>query len=181
VFSGCLYLLFNFYNAMKNIYLVGFMGTGKTTIGRELAKMKKMCFADLDELIELKERMSIPDIFRKKGERYFRKVESKVLKEISRENGFVVACGGGIVLENINIGIMKETGLVVCLKASPAVILKRTSQSLNRPLLNTENPKERIMLLLKLRAPYYALADKEVNTSNMSIKETARKVSRMIR
>ncbi len=166
-------------NTAGNIYLVGFMGTGKTTIGRELAKFKKWRFADLDELIELEEKMTIPEIFSKKGEKYFRGVESRALKEISREKNFVVACGGGIVLEKKNIAVMKETGFMVCLKACPEVILKRTSLSLNRPLLNTGSPRERISLLLKLRSPYYALADAEINTSRLSVKELARRIAAM--
>ena len=81
---------------MKNIYLVGFMGTGKSTVGRELAKKKKWRFVDLDELIELREGRSIADIFSKKGEPYFRRIEKKILKEVSLEKSFVVSCGGGL-------------------------------------------------------------------------------------
>jgi shikimate kinase len=163
-----------------NIYLVGFMGTGKSAVGRELAKKKKWHFVDLDELIELKEGRTIPDIFSKKGEPYFRKLEKKALKEVSREKKFVVACGGGIVTNKDNIRIMKGSGVIICLRATPSVILKRTSKSSNRPLLNTDNPKERIGHLLKLRAPYYAMADKEVDTSKLSLKEVVSKIVKII-
>ena len=102
---------------MNNIYLVGFMGTGKTAVGKELAKKKKLQFVDLDELIELREKRVISDIFAKNGEPYFRKAEKRVLKEVSKEKKFMVACGGGIVLDKGNIKIMKETGIIICLTA----------------------------------------------------------------
>src|SRR3989338_6719350 len=134
---------------MNNIYLVGFMGTGKTSVGKELAKQKKWQFVDLDELIELKERHSIADIFAKEGEPYFRRVEDKVLKEVAREKKFVLACGGGIVINPENIKLMKESGILICLKASPEAILKRTAGYSHRPLLNVRYPKKQIKLLLK--------------------------------
>ncbi|MCX5695673.1 MAG: shikimate kinase [Candidatus Omnitrophica bacterium] len=165
---------------MKNIYLVGFMGTGKSAVGSELAKNKKWRFVDLDELIELKERRSIPDIFAQAGEPYFRRVESKVLKEVAKEKNFVVGCGGGIVIDERNIKIMKKSGIVICLSAEPAVILKRVSGSTHRPLLNVKNPKERIGLLLKLRSPYYALADKTIDTSKFSVKEVVAKILKLL-
>lgn len=165
---------------MNNIYLVGFMGTGKTSVGKALAKKKERCFVDLDELIELKERRLISEIFTKEGEPYFRKVEKRVLKEVAKEKNFIVACGGGIVLDNDNIKIMEKTGKIICLAATPAVILKRTSSYRHRPLLNVASPKKQIELLLKLRAPYYALADKTIDTSKISVKETAEKINKII-
>lgn len=161
---------------MNNIYLVGFMGTGKTAVGKALAKKKKLQFVDLDDLIELREKMTISDIFAKDGEPYFRKVEKRVLKEVSREKKFVVACGGGIVLDKDNIKIMKETGIIICLTASPQVILERTSAYRHRPLLNVSNPRKQIELLLKLRSPYYAQADKTIDTSKISVKEAVEKI-----
>ncbi|MDI6606757.1 MAG: shikimate kinase [Candidatus Omnitrophota bacterium] len=165
---------------MNNIYLVGFMGTGKTAVGREVARSKKWRFLDLDELIELKEKAFIADIFAKKGEPYFRKLEKKVLKEASAQKNFVVACGGGIVSDKDNINIMKETGIIVCLKASPEAILKRTSGYTHRPLLNVDDPKKQIELLLKLRAPYYTLADRTIDTSTISIAEAAGRILKII-
>lgn len=166
---------------MKNIYLVGFMGTGKSAVGKELAKKMKWQFMDLDELIELKEKQPIADIFAKKGEPYFRKLEKKVLVEVSKENNFVIACGGGIVIDPDNIETMKKTGVIICLKAAPSVILKRTSGYGHRPLLNVKDPKKQTELLLKLRAPYYAKADKTVDTSNISAKEAAGKILGIIK
>jgi len=156
------------------------MGTGKTAVGRELAKKKKWQFVDLDELIELREKRTIGDIFAKEGEPYFRRLEKRTLREVAREKKFVVACGGGIVLDKDNIKIMKETGIIICLKATPEVILKRTAAYTHRPLLNVKDPKKQIELLLKLRAPYYALADKTIDTSKISVREVMGKVLKLI-
>lgn len=164
---------------MKNIYLVGFMGTGKTIVGKELAKKKKWRFLDLDDLIELREKRTIADIFTKEGEPYFRRTEKQALKEVSKEKKFVVACGGGVVINPDNIKTMKETGIIICLSASPQVILARTSTYRHRPLLNVADPKKQIELLLKIRAPYYAKADKIIETSKCSIKEVVGKIIKL--
>lgn len=155
------------------------MGTGKTSVGKELAKKTKRHFVDLDELIEFKEKRSIRDIFSKSGEPYFRKAESKVLKEVSREDNFVVGCGGGIVLDKKNIKVMKNTGILVCLKAAPQIILKRVCGCAHRPLLNVADQKKQIIHLLKLRAPYYAQADKMIDTSKLSVRQVAARISKM--
>lgn len=163
-----------------NIYLVGFMGTGKTSVGRQLAKDKGWNFIDLDELIELKEQRRIVDIFAKEGEPYFRKIEKKFLKQVSTQKKFVVACGGGIVLDKDNIKLMKKTGILICLCANCEEILKRVSSSNHRPILNVAKPRERIELLLKMRAPYYMQADKTIDTSRLSVKQVAAKISKII-
>lgn len=167
-------------NKTGNIYLVGFMGTGKSSVGRELAKRKKWQFVDLDELIELKEKRTIREIFAKDAEAYFRRVEKKVLKEVATQKNFVVACGGGIVLDKDNIKIMNETGVVICLTAAPDVILMRVSGYMHRPLLNVPNPKGQIEHLLKLRAPFYAQADKTIDTSKYSIIKAADRILKFI-
>ena len=164
-------------NSMNNIYLVGFMATGKTTVGYQLAKKKKQQFIDLDSLIELREKKLIADIFSEKGEPYFRKAERLALKEVSKEKGFIVACGGGIVINPENVTLMKKTGKLICLTAAPEVILKRVSGSCHRPLLNVKDPKKQIELLLKLRAPYYALADKTIDTSKLSIQAIVSRIN----
>ncbi|MCM8797410.1 MAG: hypothetical protein NC923_06010, partial [Candidatus Omnitrophica bacterium] len=135
---------------------------------------------DLDDLIELREKRSIAEIFAKSGEPYFRRIEKQVLKEIAKEKNFIVGCGGGIVIDAENIRIMKETGSVICLSATPEVILKRTSGSTQRPLLNVRDPKRQIELLLKLRAPYYAKIDTHIDTSNLSVTEVADKIIRIL-
>jgi len=155
------------------------MGTGKTAVAKELSKKKKWRFADLDELIELKEKRSIADIFAEEGEPYFRRIEHKALIEISKEKKFVVACGGGIVINEANIEIMKHTGIMVCLTANTQVILNRTLAYAHRPLLNVPDPAKQIELLLKLRAHYYARADETIDTSKLSVKEAAGKILKL--
>jgi len=166
---------------MRNIYLVGFMGTGKSSTGRELARRLKYRFADLDELIELREKSSIPDIFAKKGEPYFRCLEKQILKEVSAQDGFVVACGGGIVTNVENIRVMKESGKIVCLTASVDAILERIKGCTHRPLLQVEDPKSEIERLLKLREPFYANADRMVDTTGLSVQETALRIEAVMR
>lgn len=164
---------------MGNIYLVGFMGTGKTAVGRELARKLKWRFLDLDDLIELREGRRICDIFARDGERYFRRIERAVLKEAASEERFVVACGGGVVINPENIRIMKEAGVIIGLSASLDAILKRTGEAAHRPLLNVEDPRKKIEHLLKLRAPYYAQADKTIDTSKCSITEVVAKLFKL--
>jgi len=156
------------------------MATGKTSVGKELARMTKMRFLDLDEFIELKEKRTISDIFAKEGEPYFRKIEKRALKQVSKEKNFVVACGGGIVLDEDNVKIMKQTGVMICLTASPEIILKRASAFTHRPLLNVEDPKKQVDLLLKMRSPFYAKADKCIDTSGLSMKQVADKIMKSI-
>lgn len=163
-----------------NIYLVGFMGTGKTSVGRQLAKRKGWNFVDLDELIELQQQRRIVDIFAQEGEAYFRKIEKKILKQASTQDKFVVACGGGIVLDADNIKLMKKTGILICLCATCEAILKRVSASKHRPILNVARPDERIELLLKMRAPYYLQADKSIDTSHLSIGQVVAKISKIL-
>lgn len=165
---------------MNNIYLVGFMGTGKSSVGRELARLKGLRFVDLDESIEIKEKRRISEIFAKEGEPFFRKLEKIFLMNVSREDRVVVACGGGIVIDPDNLRIMKETGKVICLAATPEVILKRTSGCVDRPLLNVADPKKQITLLLEKRAAYYALADETIDTSEMTVRQIANKISELV-
>lgn len=163
-----------------NIYLVGFMGTGKTSVGRQLAKEKGWSFVDLDELIELKQQRRIVEIFAQDGEPYFRKIEKKLLKQVSTQKKFVVACGGGVVLDKANIKIMKKSGILICLCANGEEILKRVSSNSLRPILNVAHPRERIELLLKMRTPYYMQADKAIDTSDLSIKQVVAKISKIL-
>ena len=165
---------------MDNIYLVGFMGTGKSVVGRELAKKYKRQFIDLDELIEMKEKRRICDIFVKDGEPYFRRIEKKALRGVAVEKKLIVSCGGGIVIDKENIQLMKKTGLIICLTATPQVILKRVSGCKHRPKLNVAQPKKQIEFLLKLRFPYYAQADETINTSRISVKEVVGRVLKLM-
>ncbi|MBA7498515.1 MAG: AAA family ATPase [Clostridia bacterium] len=148
-----------------NIVLTGFMGTGKSKIGKRLAERLGMSYLDTDELIEEREKDSVPAIFKKRGEEYFRRLETKVVKEVALLDNFVISTGGGVVLREGNIRLLKKNALIVCLFASPEVILKRTKGDDNRPLLGVNNQKKRIEELLALRKPYYEKADFRVDTS----------------
>ncbi len=161
---------------MNNIYLTGFMATGKSSVGQEIARHLKCDFLDLDELIEQQEGKSIPDIFKEKGEPYFRSLEKRFLEEISRKDKQVISCGGGIVIDPDNIRLMKRAGVMVCLTAKPEVILERTRKFFHRPLLNTPNPQERICFLLAERQKFYDQADIIVDTSAISVKQVAAQV-----
>jgi len=153
---------------MENIYLVGFMGTGKSAVAKKLAAKLKAGFLDLDSIIEEKEKRKIADIFAEDGEAYFRKLEKDNLKEISPKSGLVVACGGGIVLDRDNIELMKSTGKMICLSARPEIILKRVKNQKHRPLLNVENQEKKIIEILKARQPLYDLAHIVIDTSDLS-------------
>lgn len=161
---------------MKNIYLVGFMATGKTSVGKELANRLNMEFFDLDDLIEQRENMAIVDIFKQKGEPYFRKAEKEAVKDISLKKDLVVGCGGGAIVDEENLATLKRSGLIICLKTEVDVILERSKGTVQRPLLNVENPRERISELLKKREPFYNQADYVIDTTDLEIKEVVDKV-----
>jgi shikimate kinase len=161
---------------MKNIVLVGFMGTGKTVVARLLAKKLKRDFLELDDMIEKKEGLAIKDIFEQKGESYFRRIEKEVVKDACQHKDVVIAAGGGVILDEENLRNLKEDGIVICLKASPDTILKRTKGLKTRPLLNVPDPEKRIAELLKQREPYYNKADLSIDTDKLSIEQIADKI-----
>jgi shikimate kinase len=158
---------------MGNIYILGFMGSGKTSVGKRLAEKLDKRFVDLDEAIEQKEGMSISDIFIKKGEDYFRKIEKEVIGEIAKEKDIVVSTGGGVVLDSNNFEVMKKSGITVSLLASPEVVYERVKDSNLRPLLEVEDPMGEIKKLLFERAHFYIKSDIIVDTSDLSIEEAA--------
>lgn len=150
---------------MRNIVLTGFMGTGKTAIGKSLANILSWQFVDTDKIIEEREKMSINEIFQDKGESYFRDIESRVVSEVSNMKNVVVATGGGVVLKKNNMELLSKNGIIICLTASPEVIERRTVRDEKRPLLKTENRMEKIKELLEKRKPYYFCADLVIDTS----------------
>ena len=161
-----------------NIALIGFMGTGKTAVGRLLAKKLGKKFIELDSLIEQQAGKSIPEIFQQDGEIAFRELEIEITKEIAGEKNAVIACGGGLVLNKINIDRLRNECIIVYLTASPRVILKRVSREEgNRPLLEVDNPALTILGLLRFRKPFYErAADITVNTSKLSISAVAEQI-----
>lgn len=161
---------------MKNIYLVGFMGTGKTVVGEILAKKLAKDFVEMDAFIEAKEGSEVVDIFAKKGEAYFRELEKELLKELSVKKDLVISCGGGLICDSENLNQLKETGVVFALQASVSTIYRRTKEHTNRPILNVNDPQEKIKQLLAKRAPYYAQAQHLIDTDNLSPEEIANKI-----
>lgn len=165
---------------MKNIILVGFMGTGKTAVGKKLAKKLKMRFVDMDDIIEKREGMEISEIFEQKGEPYFRDVEKGVAKEVSKQSNLVIAAGGGAVINEENVKSLKSNGIMICLNASPDKILERTKGYAHRPLLNVPEPSKKVWELLAKRAQYYARADYQIDTTNLTIDEVVQKILKII-
>jgi len=177
-----------------NVVLIGFMGAGKTAVGKVLAKGLGKKFVELDSVIERKAGKSIPEIFQQDGEVTFRELEIEVTKEVSRDKNLVIACGGGIVLNKINIDRLKNEAIIVYLTASPRVLLRRISGSgEGRPLLNTSNrggdeprhydldarsPLNRsIQELLRVRKPFYdRAADIKISTSKLDINSVAEQI-----
>lgn len=164
-----------------NLYLVGFMGTGKSAVGRSVAQRLRMQFIDSDHQIEVEQGRSIPTIFAEQGESYFRQLERQFVEKGHPSNGCVVACGGGLVVQPGMADALKARGIVVCLFATPETILQRTSSSANRPLLNVENPAERIRELLAEREPHYLKAGACIITDRRPMQDVVAHVERHYR
>jgi shikimate kinase len=155
----------------ENIYLVGLMGAGKTTIGRQLAKSLSVPFYDSDKAIEESTGVDIPTIFEFEGEEGFRDREQKMIKQLTQLEGIVLATGGGTILREENRRVLKEKGFIVYLQCSVERILERTRRDTQRPLLKADNPRERIESLFTQREPLYlSCADLIVDTGVMQSK-----------
>ena len=153
-----------------NIALVGFMGTGKTAVGRILAKKLNLDFIETDTLIETKTGKSIPQIFTDIGETGFRELEIEVTKELTTKIHSVIACGGGLVLNRINIDRLRQGAIIINLTASPVTTFKRIANQIGqRPLLNVANPLSTIRDMIKFRKPFYDRAsDININTTRLT-------------
>lgn len=165
---------------MKNIYLIGPMGAGKSTIGRLLAAELHLPFSDTDKLIEEKTGADIPWIFDVEGEDGFRKRELSALQDLGEQQNQVVATGGGIVLHEDNRRCLINTGIVIYLVASVEQLLQRTGKDKKRPLLQVDNPEEKIRELLAERDPLYRdVADHVIETGALSPKSVAEKIAEL--
>ena len=162
---------------MRNIVLIGFMGTGKTTIAIELSHRLGMKYVSTDDLIEKKENRTINEIFTKSGEDYFRDVESAVIRDTACMDNLVIDTGGGAALRDENVAYMKSSGVVICLTAGEDVIMERTKKYKHRPLLNVEDPKRKIRDLLAKRSPYYAKADYMIDTGELTARQVIDKIA----
>jgi shikimate kinase len=165
-------------NQQGNVFLIGPMGAGKTTIGRHLATMLHKRFVDVDQEIEKRTGVSIPVIFEIEGEDGFRRRESAVIEELTRDTDIVLATGGGAVLLEENRKILKDRGIVAYLQADIETLVERTRRDRNRPLLQTENPRGKIEDLLRQREPIYReIADVIINTGQRAPSSVARDVA----
>jgi len=153
----------------RKVVLIGFMGTGKTVVGKALAKELGWRFLDTDVIIEKKEGRRVSTIFKREGEAYFRDVETRVIKDVSRLKNAVISAGGGAVLRDENVKYLKKNGVIVCLDASPRVILSRLKGDRSRPLLGKRHRLKNVRRLLRLRKPYYQVADYTVSTDSLMV------------
>ena len=166
---------------IRNLALVGFMGTGKSSVGRQAAAELRFDFVDTDELVEQRAGKFIREIFVDDGEAAFRQVENEVVADLSGRERTVISCGGGLVINPANFDSLRSHALVVCLWASPETIWQRTRHQSNRPLLLEDNPLEKIQSLLAVREPFYRQADVLVSTELRSVKEVAHQVAHQFR
>ena len=161
---------------MRNIILCGFMATGKSSVGKRLAKIVKYEFVDMDSLIEAEEGIAIPEIFSSRGEPAFRALESRMVERIAEWTRCVVATGGGTIVNPKNLETLKRCGVVITLTADMQTILTRAGKADTRPMLQGGNILERIRSLLEQREPFYSRADIVFDTSSLTINEAAHRL-----
>ena len=153
----------------SNLILIGFMGTGKTSLGKLLAEKLGRGFIDIDQKIEQDAGISIPQIFERYGEKYFRELEKKTVEEITKRHGLIIATGGGTVKDEDNMRMLKSSGLIVCLTTEPEEIFRRTERRGERPILDGgEDRLQTIKKLLSERQKFYAQADYTIDTTDWS-------------
>ena len=153
-----------------NVILTGFMGTGKTSLGKILASKLGRPFVDIDRKIEVEQKLSIPKIFEQVGEEHFRELERAAVRELCERRGLVIATGGGTVKDAENLRLLKNSGVIICLTCSPEEILSRTTRRGERPVLDGGGNErlETIKRLLAERKEFYDCADYHVDTTNWS-------------
>jgi len=161
---------------VHNLALIGFMGTGKSSVGQFVASHLHFSFLDTDQVIEARAGKSISRIFAEDGEPAFRDWERRVVEELVSRTQTVIATGGGLPTVEANLASLKSHALVVCLWASPEKIWERVRGQIHRPLLNDADPLAKVRHLLEMREPFYRRADVLVNTEMRSVKEVAQQV-----
>ena len=168
---------FNNSSKKENISLTGFMGSGKSTVGKILAQKLKFLYIDLDTVIELSERMKISRIFEEKGQDYFRKVESEVIYKIYNNTGCIFSCGGGVILNKKNMDIIKKSSIVIFLSVNAETVFKRLKDEKDRPLLSNGDMEAKISEMLAYRQPLYTkYADIVIDTNRLTPREVAEKI-----
>jgi shikimate kinase len=166
---------------LANIALIGFMGTGKTSVGRLVAEQLRFEYLDTDEVIQAETGRTITEIFTTDGEPAFRALEEKVVKELAVRKQTVIATGGGLPVNPENLTSLKAHSLVVCLWSSPEKIWERVRHQSHRPLLHDKNPQAKIRELLAAREPFYKQADVLLNTDLRSLREVTQQVVHQFR
>lgn len=161
---------------MKNIVLTGFMGAGKTEVGRELSGILGWRLIDIDDEIVKAKKMSVSDIFTQLGEPVFRDIETEMIKTVSAGKNIIISTGGGAVLRQENMDILRGNGTIICLTATPETILKRTSSNDKRPLLKVDDPLGKIKELLDYRKPFYEKADIMIDTDGKTPRQIAEEI-----
>jgi shikimate kinase len=165
-----------------NIILIGFMGVGKSEVGRELASRLGMSFIDTDGLIETAKGKSISDIFKTEGEAGFREIEKEVVETLEDYDNFVISTGGGVVLREDNTALLKKVGKMVLLTASPEAICQRLQDSDDRPLLAEGDKLEKIKEILGKRKPVYEqAAGFRVDTSDLTPEDAAEEIIKWLK
>jgi len=164
-----------------NIALIGFMGTGKSSVGRLVADQLHFTFLDTDDVIVARAGKPITDIFAQEGEADFRERECRLVEELTHRTRTVIATGGGLPVNPANLTSLKSHALVICLWSSPEQIWERVRNQAHRPLLNESDPLVKVRSLLAAREPYYRQADVLVNTEMRSIREVAQQVIHQFR
>jgi shikimate kinase len=164
-----------------NLALIGFMGTGKTSVGRLVAEALHFDYLDTDEMIQAGTGRTVSDIFKADGEPAFRALEEKVVAELASRAKTVIATGGGLPANPNNLASLKTHALVVCLWASPEKIWERVKNQSHRPLLHDADPQAKIRELLAAREPFYKQADVLLNTELRSVREVAQQIVHQFR
>lgn len=166
---------------MKHLFLIGFMGAGKTSVSQALGKHLGWDIVEMDQHITAQEGMSVSEIFAQKGEAYFRACETALLESFAQSEPCIVSCGGGVPMREENVAAMKRSGTVVLLTARPQVILDRVKDDHSRPLLEGHKDIPYITSLMEQRRPKYeAAADLVVDTSDISVEEVCREILRQV-
>ena len=168
-------------NAMPNIVLVGFMGTGKTTVGKVLARRLNMTFVDMDDTIVARAGKPVTRIFAEDGEPAFRAMERALVRELSLRQGLVIGAGGGVVLNPENVADFERTGIVVCLSLAPEVILQRLADDTTRPLLAGDDKEQELREKLSARQPLYDAVKLQVDRTGLDVDQTVDRILALCR